>query len=188
MKLGQVLEKTIKDFRKGINMNRRDFIKFLGVSTAATTATTALAALPEVEPKIILLDKPKKIIEIGKDLPDVDFYIEHLISVNYSNHENVSVNQTIGNYEQIMSYGTLDIKVEAEFELWAEDSFNLFSKFKENRPRTFAFNLDYALMDTSYYKLLALNGRKFMVSEYNIVSSHDNKFIIGNIEGYEIIN
>ena len=45
-------------------MERRDFLKFMGVSTASLATATALAKIPEAEKKILLLE-PRKIIIPG---------------------------------------------------------------------------------------------------------------------------
>ena len=37
-------------------MNRRDFVKLLGVTAAATSASKVIAGIPEAEPKIALLE------------------------------------------------------------------------------------------------------------------------------------
>ncbi len=47
-------------------MDRRSFLKFMGVSAAATSASTLLANIPEAEPKIELL-QPKDIITSIED-------------------------------------------------------------------------------------------------------------------------
>jgi len=144
-------------------MNRRDFVKFLGVSTASLPIANALAKIPEVEPQIILLNKPKDII-IARDLPDVDFVIDKLCSINYYNNENVRMYETVTTPQLINpTVGSQQINIEIEYEFIEEET-NLFKRLLS--PRTFTFNLQ--LENSQYSHLMELNGRKFMLSEYTI--------------------
>lgn len=144
-------------------MNRRDFVKFLGISSTSLPIANALAKIPEVEPQIILLNKPKDIV-IAKDLLDVDFVINRLTSISYTNNENMQIyesavtkqisNPTIGSQQ-------IDINIEYQF---IDGEINLFKRIIN--PRTFTFDLQ--LENTQYLHLMELNGRKFMLYDYTI--------------------
>jgi len=58
-------------------MDRRTFLKYFGVTTAAAAASETLAKIPQVEPKIALLEE-KKVITNSSDV----FVYNHVISFN----------------------------------------------------------------------------------------------------------
>lgn len=154
-------------------MKRRDFVKFLGVSTASLPIANALAKIPEVEPQIILLDKPKDII-IAKNLPDVDFVIDQLCSISYRNNDNVNIYETALSMQVVNpTVGSQQIDLEIEYE-FIDDQVNLYKKMLE--PRSFTFNLQ--LENTRHVHLMELNGRRFMLVEYNITADAKNYMMI----------
>ena len=162
-------------------MKRRDFLQFMGVSTASIAASTALAKIPEAENQIILLDTPKELI-ISKTIPEVDFVIKRLVSIKYRNEENVQIYESIS--ADVMSFpsvGSQQINIECEFEFYQEEV-NLFKHLKD--PRTFTFNLDMN-NDYRYAHLMELNGRKFMLSSYEIKLEHDS-FMRYSLTGIDI--
>jgi len=161
-------------------MDRRSFIKFMGASSATIAASTSLAKIPEAASKIILLDKPKDII-IAKDLPDVDFVVEHLISIYYTNNENIQVFESVGMASQLQSAGYQNIDVVIEYEL-INDKVNLFKKMYN--PRTFTFNLK--TENSKYAHLMELNGRKFTLAKYTVEMSSKSIMRI-QAEGIEIL-
>jgi len=67
-------------------MDRRGFLKFMGVSVAATSASTVLAGIPEAIPKIELLE-PKKVVTISDDV----MVFQHIESYHIRQDENVSM-------------------------------------------------------------------------------------------------
>ena len=48
-------------------MDRRSFLKFMGVTAAATTASKLLANIPEAEPKIQLLEQKTLVTDLSGD-------------------------------------------------------------------------------------------------------------------------
>lgn len=150
-------------------MNRRDFIKFMGVGSASLASATALANIPEVEPKIILLDKPKDII-IANEMPDVDFIISDGIkSITYYNNEDIIMHENI-TQSTIPTLGSKTIEVDVEYNIIGEQ-INLF-KYQSEHANTFTFNLK--TLAPEYYHLMQLNGRKFMIRNYEIIAEYDS--------------
>ena len=146
-------------------MNRRNFLQFMGVSAAATAASTALAKLPEAESQIILLNKPKDIIIVNSIPNDVDFIINNLISVQYGRNENITWNKQIGGKEWY-NPGMIDVTI--EIETYSENGeFNFYSK--NDNVSKFTFDID--LKDDKHYQLMELNGRIFIMERYEVTSS-----------------
>lgn len=69
-------------------MDRRGFLKFMGVSAAATSASTILANIPEAEPKIELLE-PKK-LAVGGTIKSEILTIESVIRFRLTVNDNIS--------------------------------------------------------------------------------------------------
>lgn len=165
-------------------MNRRDFIKFMGVSSAATAASTALAQLPKVEDKIIQLPEPE-IITVTQ-LPRADIIItDGLIDCYYR----VSLDNKTSEFNrftttgQSTSRGTFfDYDVQISFHV--RESL-LKHPFKEP-PETFSFMLDLKDMGIiQYSKLNELNNRVFYTTYYKVDASADN-IITAHMTGNEI--
>lgn len=148
-------------------MQRRDFLKFMGVSAGATVAANALATIPEAEKQIILLDKPKDII-IANEMPDVDFIISDGIkSISYINDKNILVHEDIVTQSIIPTLGYKSIEIDVSYYA-VSDQFNLF--VNQSNQVTFTFNLK--MDDPKFHYLMELNGRKFMLYNYRIEANY----------------
>lgn len=179
-------------------MKRREFLRFMGVSTAATVASTALAKIPEAESQIILLDKPKDIMLPENDkynglLEEVDFIIKNVNEISYNRNmiEYSVMSKTM--VDDSNSYtdangliGDISISLEAIF---LEG--NLFNFDIGNG--TFAFDLNIEEMKNSqetyllrdHINLNALNGRKFQMMSYEITAS-SKTITVANVHAKEI--
>ena len=146
-------------------MNRRNFLQFMGVSAAATAASTALAKIPEAESQIILLSKPKEIIVASSIPNNVDFIINNLVSVQYGRNENLQWQRQIGGKEWY-NPGMIDVTI--EIETYSENgNFNFYNKNNDVSKFTFDLNLD----DNNHNELMALNGRIYIMESYEVTSS-----------------
>lgn len=158
-------------------MKRRDFIKFMGASSATVAASTALCKIPEAKNKIILLDKPKDII-ISKIIPDVDFIItEGIISIEY-NDTRILPSSFLGTEA---SNNLIVIELEA----WALPNTKLMEVDNFN---TFSFDVNFTNNNIyqKYENLNSLNGRKFQVSYHKVNMSVDT-FANIQIKAMEIL-
>ena len=163
-------------------MNRRDFIKFMGVTTASTAAAGALAKIPEAESKIILLDKPKDIV-IAKELPDVDFIIsEGLIAVEYKDENQYYSSHTINTALDSGSVIIEHINNIAVYLEWYTQMPNFMSRGIGN-----LFTFDLSFTDPKYLHLMNLNGRTFKMASHTVNSSYDSMLRV-EIFGHEVSN
>lgn len=150
-------------------MKRRDFLQFMGVSAASTTASVALAKLPEAQSQIILLDKSKEIIK-AKTIPDVDFIIsQDLINIKYSDERPIA--ELTRNYTENLT-GVINHYniVEVELEVWAFNGNN--HLMEVNAFDTFIFDFPEDCFNYSegqrYDNLYQLIGRKFKVIKHTV--------------------
>jgi len=84
-------------------MNRRKFLKFMSVTPAAAAATTVLAKLPEIEPKIELL-QPKKIITDSNEV----LVFNRVVDYRYTRNENHRVVPRLGSTGARLNEGRLE--------------------------------------------------------------------------------
>ena len=73
-------------------MDRRHFLKFMGVTAASTAAASTIIALPETEPKIELLEETKIVTK-----PDGLTIFHYVLDWKYDRNENINISHNIGN-------------------------------------------------------------------------------------------
>lgn len=160
-------------------MNRRDFLKYMGVSSAAAAASTALAKLPETVPKIQLLE-PKKII-----IPTEDVMIfSGVISYTYTVNHNITIREAVGDAR--INVPTLGRRVGTlEVEAYGEDNDGKYSYGRTLPiiPERDLNSLQKVGFDTN--ETTPLDGRQFIVNQYSSSGSKD-EFCIIKMECMEI--
>ena len=105
-------------------MNRRKFLELMGVSAASVSVSGALIALPEVEPKMLLLEEKKIILPGDNDfvLSKADFVIENIVSIQYHREEHLLVHDQGSFGVPVFSPGQLKIDIDVTF--YTPDGFN----------------------------------------------------------------
>ncbi|MBW1672096.1 MAG: hypothetical protein JRJ45_00370 [Deltaproteobacteria bacterium] len=88
-------------------MDRRTFLKVLGVTAASTAATSTLIALPETEPRIQLLAEKEIIVH-----PDDITIFPYVLSWRYKRNDNITMSQMMGRGDVFPSLGRIEAGVE----------------------------------------------------------------------------
>lgn len=145
-------------------MDRRTFLQFMGVSSAATVASTALAKLPEAESQIILLDKPKDII-IANKIPDYDFIINYVIEIKFLRDENMTWFHTPDLIPKDMAQRFGPISVTIELKCYTEQKEFDFYNFDTCRAGIFTFDIK---ENKQLYNVEDLNGQRFVMESYRL--------------------
>jgi len=162
-------------------MERRDFLKFMGVSTASLAAATALVKLPEVEPKIILLE-PKKIIIPG----NTGLVIKYCTELIFRLKENGKKVKLELDKKPVYVTGHRNCDVEVTFELGFSDIDNGYATAFDSKhpPTNFTFNFDMHGLK-NYSQAEQLNGRRFIADSVSS-SMINNNISTVMIRGFEV--
>lgn len=148
-------------------MNRRDFLKYMSVTPAAAAATKILANVPEVEPKIQLLEEKKIITDISEDC----YVFTNVIQYN------IAVNNDV-NYNNLMAFHNWkEVTIDATCFLIDSNGHPIHGL---SDPRITCENI-------SHFKIALpeLNNRKFITTRLNTNVSH-SEFITVDISGKQV--